>query len=148
MMHIKGGDREMKRFAMPHCEIEVDEEKTKQWYANADEWRCDCGHCINFLEVAKQGKLPGKVLNCLSAFGIPPEKATYLCCLNGDTQKPFYQFSYRIAGNILNDTSPAVAEDTRCCHETYPYGAPNFPEPHFDLEFYFELPWLLNKTAE
>ena len=27
-----------------------------------------------------------------------------------------------------------------CCHETYPYGAPGFPEPHFDLEFWVRLP--------
>lgn len=28
---------------------EVDEEATKSWYAEADEWGCSCGHCRNFL---------------------------------------------------------------------------------------------------
>lgn len=32
----------------------------------------------------------------------------------------------------------------RCCHEVYPYGAPNFPKPHFDLEFWITLPWVLS----
>lgn len=26
--------------------------------------------------------------------------------------------------------------DVYCRHETYPYGAPGFPTPHFDLEFW------------
>ena len=144
----------MKNYTMLNCEIEVDEEKTKQWYAQAENWDCDCDHCINFLEVAKQRKLPNEVLKHLSAFDIPPEKATYVCCLNADTKKPLYQFSYRIAGSIQNDHALSIVEDPRFitedvhfCHETYPYGAPNFPKPHFDLEFFFELPWLIDETA-
>lgn len=27
-----------------------------------------------------------------------------------------------------------------CKHEIYPYGAPGFPMPHFDLEFWVRLP--------
>ena len=125
---------------MLNCEVEVDKEKTKQWYAQAADWGCRCGHCIHFLELAKQRKLPENVLTHLSAFGIPPEKATYVCCLNGDAQKPLYQFSYRIAGSIRKSSTSPMAEDARFCHETYPYGAPGFPEPHFDLEFFEELP--------
>lgn len=33
--------------------------------------------------------------------------------------------------------------EARCCHEIYPYGAPDFPTPHFDLEFWVHLPWIL-----
>ena len=59
-----------------------------------------------------------------------------------------YQFSYRIAGTI---TGIPNADETgrnagRCCHEPYPYGAPDFPEPYFDLEFYATLPWALEET--
>ena len=34
-----------------NCDVEIDKEKTEQWYAQADDWGCDCGNCINFLEV-------------------------------------------------------------------------------------------------
>lgn len=138
----------MKHYVMHNCEIEVDEEKTAQWYANADEWGCDCGHCVNFLKIAKQGKLPEKVRTHLSVFGIPPEKATYVCCLNEGAEKSLYQFSYRIAGSILKDNLSGIAEDVRFCHETYPYGAPDFPEPHFDIEFFAELPWVTGNNAQ
>lgn len=138
----------MRHFSLLKCEIEVDEEKTKQWYAHAEAWGCECADCINFLKIARKGHLPDQVLEYLSIFDIPPEKATYVCCLNKDKGMPFYQFSYRIAGTILKDHTSPVVEDVRFCHESYPYGAPGFPEPHFDLEFYVKLPRVTNDTAE
>lgn len=138
----------MKNKTMLNCEIEVDEAKTAQWYASAEDWGCDCEYCTNFLEAARGAALPEKVLQYLSVFHIPPEKATYVCCLNHHKEKPFYLFSYRIAGKILNSSADSVAADARFCHEPYPYGAPNFPEPHFDLEFYAELPWVLDKGGD
>ena len=71
----------------------------------------------------------------LDSLQIPPSKATYVSLLDG---KHLYQFSYRIAGNILS-TDPAMDPRGRCYHETYPYGAPDFPRPHFDLEFFAEI---------
>ena len=37
-------------------------------------------------------------------------------------------------------------KEGHCCYETYPYGAPNFPEPHFDLEFFEILPCVVEET--
>ena len=33
-------------------------------------------------------------------------------------------------------------------HEIYPYGAPEFPEPHFDLECVMYLPWVLDEPID
>ena len=35
--------------------------------------------------------------------------------------------------------------EMRCTHEIYPYGAPDFPKPHFDLEFWLTLPMILEE---
>ena len=123
--------------------VEIDIEKTQQWYMCAEEWGCRCGDCLNFLELAKRKALPEKILEILSVFGIPPEKATYVCHLTEENGEHLYQFSYRIAGNILK-TGPSATAEIRCCHEMYPYGAPGFPEPHFDLECYAKLPWVID----
>ena len=124
--------------------VEIDEHATDRWYREAEEWGCECGHCRNFLAHAKAASLPTEVTDILSTLGIPPAKATYVGELYEENGLHLYQFSYRIAGNILSSPS---AESTkyigRCCHEIYPYGAPDFPEPHFDLEFYAKLPWLI-----
>lgn len=55
-----------------------------------------------------------------------------------------YHLSYRVAGNIIKDRDGGGANDFDwgagyCAHESYPYGAPGFPTPHFDLEFWVRL---------
>lgn len=120
--------------------VEIDRNATENWYAQAKPWGCTCAHCSNFLKAAKKRLLPESVLAALDALCLPPEKATYVGELYTDEAGIHYQFSYRICGNIL--AAPSEQTDMRCCHEPYPYGAPDFPEPHFDLEFYAVLPWI------
>ena len=127
---------------------ELDGEATRRWYASAGEWGCECGHCRNFLQLAKERTLPAPILETLAALGIPPEKATYVGELYTDEAGIHYQFSYRLCGSILS-APPQAGDDpygSRCCHEPYPYGAPGFPAPHFDLEFYATLPWALEEA--
>lgn len=122
----------------------VDRVATSAWYDQAGPWDCTCGHCRNFLALAKAGQLPPEVLDTLDGLGIPPGKATYVCELYTDEEGVHYQFSYRLAGNILEE-GEGSDQFGRCTHEPYPHGAPNFPEPHFDLEFFLTLPWVLEE---
>ena len=126
-------------------QVELDVKETLDWYRKADEWGCECGHCRNFLNLAKSRKLPVSVKEVLDRLDIPAEKATYVCELYTDDSGIHYQFSYRIAGRILSESESNGTGNARCRHEPYPYGAPGFPEPHFDLEFYETLPWVLNE---
>ena len=118
--------------------VSIDEKATQAWYASAAEWGCECGHCRNFLANARKRCLPYEILTLLDKLKIPPEKATYVGELYTDELGIHYQFSYRIVGEILAD-SDQDHSNGRCCHEPYPYGAPGFPETHFDLEFYATL---------
>lgn len=131
-------------------EVEIDKDATKEWYAHAEEWGCECDDCLNFLELAKRELFPRPIIDMLRSLDIPPAKATYVCQLTESNGNHLYQFSYRIAGNILHapskDTVHPVGEEGLCCHETYPYGAPDFPTPHFDLEYIVEMPWALEKS--
>lgn len=133
-------------------QVEIDEKATKDWYATADEWNCECGDCRNFLSLAHKRYLPAPVIAILDHFHIPPEKATYVCKLYSDKDGFCYQFSYRIAGRIISGNEQLSVTQNwgcgRCCHESYPYGAPGFPEPHFDVEFSMTLPWILDTTKE
>lgn len=129
--------------------VEIGEIVTSDWYARSEQWGCDCGHCRNFLKLALERALPAQVLEMLDRFDIPPEKATYVCEMCANEGGHCYQFSYRMAGRILcGDETSTTKQDWgagRCCHEPYPYGAPDFPEPHFDLEFWVTLPWVLDE---
>ena len=128
-------------------QVEVDEAATRDWYSQSKGWACDCGHCRNFLVLARERKFPTPALDILDKLGIPPEKATYVCEMYPDGDGFRYHFSYRIAGNILSGEVDKKGAG-RCLHETYPYGAPGFPEPHFDLEFFLTLPWVLDEPVD
>lgn len=136
----------MKEKRLANALVEIDEESTKHWYSNAKEWDCDCLYCLNFLELAKKRQLPTLVLEVLDDLGISPEKATYVCQIYFDGKEHNYMFSYRIAGNILS--SEETDGNFECYYETYPYGAPGFPKPHFDLGFSVSLPLVLEDTKK
>lgn len=126
---------------------EVDKSATKDWYIHSEAWSCDCGHCRNFMKLARERELPIQVMEVLDRLDIPPEKATYVCEIFPDGDGFCYQFSYRLAGRILEkgENTAQTWGEARCCHEPYPYGAPGFPAPHFDLEFWVTLPWVLEE---
>lgn len=134
----------MREYEVFGYRVEIDEEATKEWYDKADEWGCECGDCRHFVALAKKCELPAAVIEILEQFGIMPEKSTYVCEIITEEHKVLYQFSYRIVGNILKERDEAKKDfgwgEAYCGHEPYPYGAPGFPTPHFDLEFWVRLP--------
>ncbi len=70
-------------------------------------------------------------------------KSTFSRALHKITGIPLFHL------DILNEDETVVKKynwgEGRCCHESYPYGTPDFPTPHFDLEFWVTLPWVLEK---
>ena len=138
----------MKQQTLWGIPVEIDESATAQWYTRQEPWGCDCNDCRNFIDLSRQNKLPKAAHTILNKMNIAADKATYVCEIMPQDHGHLYQFSYRISGNILNeDAANNSIEDwgeVRCCHEIYPYGAPDFPTPHFDLEFWITLPWVLD----
>ncbi len=142
----------MQRYELFGIQTKLDQEATKAWYALSEGWNCSCEHCRNFLAIAKQKLLPPELLKVLDKLEISPEKATYVCEMYPTEHGFCYQFSYRIAGKILQESDSDIKTmpwgQVRCGHEPYPYGAPDFPEPHFDLEFWIDLPWILEERLQ
>ena len=133
-------------------EVEIYRDLNEKWYSTSSGWACSCGHCRNFLTLAHDKKLPSDILESLYAIGISPHQATYVCEMYPDGDKFMYQFSYRISG-MINSEDLSVHKkydwgDVRFCHEPYPYGAPDFPVPNFDLEFWVPLPWILDEDPD
>lgn len=141
----------MKEFDLFGYQVEIDEVATKEWYDKVGEWGCNCQDCRHFVSLAKRKELPSAILEILEQFGILPEKATYVCEIYTENDKSLYQFSYRIAGNIIkapdSNRKDFVWGEASCTHEPYPYGAPGFPTPHFGLEFWVRLS-MLHSVAE
>ena len=143
----------MQAYTIWDYSVKVDRAATADWYKQSKGWSCTCGHCQNFLTLVRQKQLPPAVMELLSDLGVLPEKPTYVCQLYPTDQGDLYQFNYRIAGRMLNDPHPhdSIRFDwgSGCCgQDDYPYGAPDFPEPHFDLMFFAELPWVLSESPQ
>ena len=86
-------------------QVEIDLEATKEWYSRGKEWGCECAHCRNFLELARNKQFPQQITDLLESFGIHPEQSTYVCQLYDDDKGHYYQFSYRIAGNLVKEAN-------------------------------------------
>lgn len=92
--------------------VEIDKSVTTEWYATKGTWGCECEYCRNFLELSKHNRLPGAVHAILNELDIAPEKATYVCEIMPKDNGHLYQFSYRIAGRILDeDTAKSTVAD-------------------------------------
>ena len=153
----------MTRFSWHGYGAQVDERATRDCYARAGEWACACGHCRNFLALARGRRLPEELLEILDSLSIPPEKATYVCELYHEAdwreRGLLYQFSWLVAGEIAEkpagaDSGPAWGPavkfpwgELQLGHETCPVD-PEFPAPHFDLECVMYLPWVLDEHAD
>ena len=140
----------MKSYDLWDYSIEIDKSATSDWYEKSEGWGCECGDCRNFLELIKQKRLPSEVAELLALFGILMEKPTYVCEMCPTKLGHLYQFNYRVKGCIRNDPHPNDSVQLHwgscsCGHDPYPYGAPDFPEPHFDLIFFVDLPWILQE---
>lgn len=142
----------MTRFSWFGYEVEVDEQATRWWYAQAEEWGCTCGHCRNFLALARARELPEELLSLLDRLSIPPEKTTDLSELYDQGGKLLYDLHYRVAGRVLSSPPEGaeLSENGLWCMEQnfYPYGAEGFPEPCFDLCFSPWLPWVLDEPID
>ncbi|MCI7474267.1 MAG: hypothetical protein MSB10_11440 [Clostridiales bacterium] len=154
----------MKRLTWEGYTVEVDEEVTRNWYARGSEWGCTCGHCRNFLALARERKLPEEILNILDSLSIPAEKATYVCELYHDEnwreKGLLYEISWRVAGVVLQPPEGKENNGTAwgppvefpgfqmmLGHEYYNI-EPEFPEPSFDLDISLYLPWVLDEPVE
>lgn len=168
----------MKNYDWAGCKVEVDEIATREWYAQAEEWNCECGHCRNFM--AFTDRLPEELLTLLYQLEIPAKKAVDVCNLTsrkGDLL--LYEIRYRLAGRILKRNEdqheekgllqkiysffrvqwpkkreseyPDPWELIRCLDEPGMLCSlyPDaFPQPCFELCIQLWLPWVLDEPID
>ena len=142
----------MTRISWYGYDLEVDGQATRDWYAQAEEWGCDCGHCRNFLALARGRALPEEILEILDQLHIPPEKTTDLSEFCDEDGKLRYGLRYRVAGRVLKRPPEhgSQSENGLWCMDGpsrfYPCGAEGFPKPCLDLCWEPWLPWVLDET--
>ncbi len=139
--------------SIPGFRAEADAEATRAWYAHeGDEWYCMCGHCRNFVAQAKTRQLPEELLSLLDRLSIPPEKATYVCEMDGEG---LYELCWNVSGKLLEKSGEAAStpwgswslEDRDGQYQ--PSDAyEDFPDPCFVLHVFLRLPWVLDEPMD
>ena len=154
----------MTQFSWYGYTVAVDEQATRNYYRKAGDWDCMCGHCRNFLALARERRLPEDLLAILDRLSIPPEKATCVCELYHEAdwreRGLLYEISWRIAGSVVKKPESRENEGTPwgppvrlpqfsliLGHETCNMAA-GFPQPNFDLDVSLYLPWVLDEPVD
>ena len=143
----------MTEIRLPGFRAEADGETTGEWYLHeGDEWYCMCGHCRNFVALAKKRQLPAELLELLDRLSIPPEKATYVCEMDGEG---LYELCWNISGRLLEEGEKAVetAWGSWALEPRDKYPQPSdayddFPDPCFILHVFLRLPWVLDEPMD
>lgn len=131
---------------------EADAETTRAWYLHeGDEWYCMCGPCRNFAALAKKRQLPSELLDLLDRLSIPPEKATYVCEMDG---AGLCELTWNVSGRLLEE-GEAVSTDWGgwALEPRGKYYQPSdayedFPDPCFVLHAFVRLPWILDEPMD
>jgi len=141
----------MSRYFWLGLDMDLDVETIRRWYATGPVWDCSCGHCRNFVALAREGRLPTDVCVFLEDLGIPLEKATYVCELYHEGEHLLYQVFYRLAGRLPPDTAQRKTTSwgsVELANSLEPSTAEDFPPPWFDLELDLWLPWVLDEPID
>lgn len=151
-------------FEFGQYRIDVDVEKTKQFYKNADfvSKSCSCDGCLNFEKAVST--LSSSVLAFFANLGIDMKKVCE-CYVNftDNDGKLLYAGFYHVCGTLLDGESPwKKINETAFCwdNEATFHVSPGFyiafqkdvdlleegfPLPVFQLEFSAKIPWVLKK---
>ena len=151
-------------FEMGMYRLDIDVDRTKQFYNNAEYDDCECPGCRNFAKACHL--LPETVQQFFQQFGIdianPAEKSAY--CSKDEGRTSYYHGFYHICGSILEGKYPwlQVGERTYQLDENYSLKITpdfsvffrnecslvhkDFPTPVIQMEFLCEhIPWVLDQ---
>ena len=143
-------------------ELQIDAERTAQFYRETALNTCDCDGCRNFVLAATQ--LPDHVASFLRQFGIDPAKPAEISAVYAPSDNTvFYNGFYHICGTIEKGTNAYIQVGEKSFkldpqytieldRENLVFFSPdvhlledNFPTPAFQMECCFTLPWLLSE---
>lgn len=127
-------------------EVEFDKDKTAQAYIPLSVG-CNCAYCKNFLVVCQN--LPSDYIEFLIQFGIDPTKPAEIVEFNENPDGThFYGWWYHVAGQLKNENETHIKfnpEIDMVFRNKRDLAPKDFPLPSFQIDFFSNLPWVLEE---
>lgn len=146
--------------------LDIDTDKTKEFYSLTDEISCDCQGCRNFKKWSIN--LHKDLFSFFESLGVNPEKLEEMsiCCKNKNGTV-FYNGYYNICGKILQGKNEKIRISKN--HYKYPDDAlveisesfsvsffdndiyllnEDFPKPVIKMNINADVPWLLDEKCD
>lgn len=155
------------RLQFGQFEIDVDIDRTREFYKNAGFFNCDCQGCRNYAKAVNS--LPEEVLQFFDSLGVDMKKAAEVWAIvaNPDGSVLYNNF-YHLCGKLLGGESawvqtPVEKPDMEMYHwdNTKTFSVSNgfnvsfhtdavcveddFPEPILQMEISANIPWVLDE---
>ena len=153
-------------FRFANFVLDVDVERTREFYARDDRWQCDCRSCRNYDKAILTA--PETVLDFLRSMGVDPLKPAEIYSVKGELEEDgtlWYNGWLHVCGVLVEcpkTTCKTMGKYNFYAYETnveyfpdpdYPFSvlpvknlavvAKDFPEPVLQLEIDTRLPWVL-----
>lgn len=147
-------------FEFGHQKVDIDVERTRQFYHGATEISCTCDGCVNFVKAVDVPPAPVKTF--FDDLGIDLKKAAeiYIGYQNDDGSLLYLGFCH-VCGIILdgdsfwgvlaqkgNDPFRVSPNFMVHFHNDISLLERNFPKPVIQLEFDARIPWVLDKPCD
>lgn len=144
--------------------VDIDVDKTRIFYQTAENIRdgCDCSGCRNFEKALPHLQQEVNLVFDKMGIDIKKPREVYVNCLNPDGTL-FYAGFYHICGKLISGSSPwkEIDEMSKSLDENALFKInkdfkiafqeqvdlleENFPLPVIQLEFFANIPWVLNE---
>lgn len=129
--------------------LDVDVAATRRFYDTSSGYlTCTCDGCRNFPLAVPH--MPADLLAALRQLGIDPLKPAeqWVNCATPDGKAAHYGGFYNVCGRIVKGDAHWLTPDFELLvSDDCSLLSPDFPRPCFEVDFYCQLPWLLEMLS-
>ena len=155
-------------FRFANFVLDVDVDRTREFYSRDGRWQCDCQNCRNYDKAILTA--PATVLDFLRSMGIDPRKPAEIYSVKGELEEDgtlWYNGWLHVCGVLVEcpkTTCTTMGKDNFYAYETnveyfpdpdYSFSilpvknlalvSKDFPTPVLQLEIDARLPWVLSE---
>lgn len=133
--------------------IDIDAEKTQEYYAphDYDYYNCGCQGCRNFMKAADT-EISDEEKEFFTSLGLDIRKVHELgyCPISKEKHDLIYSGLYHVCGRLIESQEGPYVPGNSCVYfrETPSFPVKDFPQPYIELDVNMVLPFVLDEENQ